>query len=505
MDRFEVLVTTFSRPPAAIPPSAWGPLSTMSGSRSRLGTVRIVHTHMAPAGAKPEPAVPPVAVMASPRLMAELGLTATQPCGLEFGLRRALVWFQPEPALATDQLPISPALAEQLQVPTPLRLTVYRRGQAGLALGPLIAVLISQAKLRSLLEDGKLDTVYCRFAHYAREVGAVLFFFTTRDLTADHTGIAGYQLQSDQQGGWRWGQCHFPIPRVVYDRCFGKEGRAEAAQIRTLARELGLSVVNTPQKITKRQAFDLLEGYPELAVHLPYTAPLTSESLATALAAYPDLYLKPNALYKGQGVLRLTREGTGWWLRSREDWGNASQFLANRDELTAALAPFLEPGADYVLQEGLALATYLGNRFDFRSLTQKDGRGDWAVTGLVARIAPVGSVITSPRSGGYVAPADRVLRHAFGDRWTQVLADIEGVSVELARRVDRHLGVCTELGLDLGVTSNGTVKLIEVNGKPLKVSLQRLHDPLVTESINRYPIHFAAALAGAGGMIRCNG
>ena len=39
---------------------------------------------------------------------------------------------------------------------------------------------------------------------------------------------------------------------------------------------------------------------------------------------------------------------------------------------------------------------------------------------------------------------------------------------------------------------------IEVNGRPLMVSLQRLRDPLAAERINRYPVHYAAWLETGG-------
>lgn len=379
----------------------------------------------------------------------------------------------------------------------PVQVSICRPQAWEVALGPLVGLLISRAKLAAVLA-GLVDTVYCRYAAYAREAGAILCFFTVDGLDPAGASVRGYQLHPGAGGAWDWVETDFPLPRVVYDRCFGKEGRAEAARLRELAPTLGMAVVNHMVKITKLQAFTVLTKYSELARHLPFTAPLTPETLAGALEAHDDLYLKPDALYKGMGVYRLTRQAGDWLLGSRADGGTEHRLLPDREALMKTLGTLLAPGTNYLIQEGLPLATYLGNRFDFRSLVQKDGLGDWTVTGIVARIAPDGSPITSPRSGGCTAPAARVLQHAFPDRWKAVLTDLERVSVDLARRVDRQLGPCAELGLDLGVVADGTVRLVEVNGKPLKVSLQRLNDPLVTERIYRYPIHFACYLDISG-------
>lgn len=63
-----------------------------------------------------------------------------------------------------------------------------------------------------------------------------------------------------------------------------------------------------------------------------------------------------------------------------------------------------------------------------------------------------------------------------------------------ARSVEQVYGFCVELGLDVGVTRSGDVRLIEVNSRPLKVSLGRLGDAAVDARIFRYPIHVSAAI-----------
>jgi hypothetical protein len=387
--------------------------------------------------------------------------------------------------------------AETLCLHGDMQLAASRTATGGLVLGPLVTLLLSRFKLQEVLA-GRRDTVYCRYADYAREAGALLLFLSEDGLDPAAGTASGYLHHCDGTKGCAWIPMQCPLPTVIYDRCFGIEGRAEAGRVRAIAEAAGILVLNHLPKITKLQAFAALAPYPDLAPHLPFTAPLTGESLSEALARFDDLYIKPDALYKGKGVYRLTRRSKGWVLQTRAEWGNEDWFLPDEADVQRALAQIKEPEADYLLQEGLPLATYLGNRFDFRSLVQRNGRGQLQVTGLVARIAPVGSVITSPRSGGQVAPADRVLQDGFGSHWGSVAAELERVSLLLAERLDRHLGPCVELGLDVGVLQDGTVKLIEVNGKPLRVSLERLRDPLITERIARFPIHSAIHFALEG-------
>lgn len=429
-------------------------------------------------------------VLASPDLMEALGLADGRLHNLHYGTSQSEAVLRLGHGLPAGELRFAPEVLERLWLDESVPLSAWTTGPGEIVLGPLIGVLIAHAKLQALLA-GTRDTVFGRMTRYAREVGTALFFFSMQGLDFRTSTVHGFQC--DERGAV-WSDRRFPIPRVVYDRCFTSQGRAQAAELRDAARELGIVVVNNPTKITKLQAFSVLSEYTDLAHHLPHTERLTAKSLPNLLHGYADLYLKPNALSRGAGVYRMMRQGEGWMLWAPEHERDEGLELQSEGEVTSALEPFCNPAADYLAQEGLPLATYLGNRFDFRSLVQKDGAGHWRVTGLVARVAPVGGVITSPRAGGQVAVADRVLRHAFPDRWRTIIQEIERVSIKLAACTEKQFGICAELGLDLGVIRDGTVKLIEVNGKPLKVSLKRLGDPQASELMDRCPVHFASYL-----------
>lgn len=422
-------------------------------------------------------------------LFEQLGLSDGAHQWVRLGTRRASVRLHSDAQLAPQQLLLTPEAAGRLGIHSPLELTIGHSRAGDMVLGPLVGLLLARSKLKAMLK-GNRDTIYCRYVRYAQEAGAALLFFAAEGLDVNQSVVTGYR-HTCGSNGCHWTPLTCPVPRVIYDRCFGAKGREEAARVRTAVEPLGTVVVNRLPKIRKLQAFTALESYRDVAPFLPFTTPLTAESLRRAMDRYTDLYLKPDALYKGKGVFRLTVGEKGWVLNSREEWGNLEWFLSDPADVLRAVD---DANGGYLIQEGLPLATYLGSRFDFRSLVQRDGTGTWQVTGLVARIAAAGSAITSPRSGGQIAPADRVLRHAFPNRWVDVLAKLTEASLRIAARVDSQLGPCIELGLDMAVLADGSVKLIEVNGKPLRVSLDRLMDPLVAERIHRFPIHAAAFL-----------
>lgn len=320
-----------------------------------------------------------------PRLLVGLGLTGGGTSRVRFGSRTAELLFAPAPALPPDRLELSPALAEALSVAEPISLTANRTGHREVTLGPLVGFAVSPPKLAKVLA-GKRDTAYCRYERHAREAGITLIFFSPAEVDLENNSVVGYAHRCDGVRTCRWTARRYPLPRVIYERCFGKEGREASLRLRRMAAELGVTVVN----------------------------PLRDPA------------------------------------KSRPD----------------------EPPS----------ATYLGSPFGVHSLIQRDASGSWAVTALAARM------------GQQAAPADRVLRHAFPDRWETVLADLERFSLQQA------VGSCVELGLELGVKPDGTVKLLEVNPRPLRLNLDRLRDPLVSERIYRWPVHAAASLELGSGM-----
>lgn len=449
--------------------------------------------HIIRVTAEADAAVRTCTASASPSLLSRVALSPDQTCPLRFGLAKELVQWRAEEGLGDDELRLSRPLADRLRLQTPLSLTLFRPAPDQVALGPLVGLLIAGTKLAAV-QDGLNDHIYCRYAVAAREAGILLLFFAAEGLDLARGTLHGYLHHCEGAGQCQWIPLQAAIPRVIYDRSFGQPARTAAAELRRATNELGVVVVNRPIKITKLQAFDALRPPGDLAPHIPLTLPLSLELLTSLVDHYDDLYLKPDSLYKGKGVCRLMRQGSGWTLQTRAEGGNQSILIPTKADFADALAELLMPDLPYVVQEGLPLATYLGNRFDLRSLVQRDGSGAWRVSGVVARIAPTGSVITSPRSGGQIAAVDSALEHAFGPRASQIRREIDRVSLAHAERIDQHLGPCAELGLDLGVLEDGSIKLIEVNGIPLRVSLDRLNDPMVGEQIERLPIHFAAYL-----------
>lgn len=418
---------------------------------------------------------------------------------IRLGRREAPVQFRSGLWTTGPQAAVPDGMADTLGLRQPLDLTAYVSEPGVVEFGPLVGVLLSESKLAALVA-GKADWVSCRYARAASEAGAGLLFLSTAGLGAEDGMARGYLHRCHPAAPCVWEPAWLPAPSVIYDRCFGEAARQEATRVRSVAPDLGIRVVNTVGRISRLEAFVALQAADDLKPALPATEKLTPRSLARALKQHDDVYLKPEFRDAKLQVYRLTRREGGWQVVTRADHDSVEWLLPAKPDLKVLVRQVERAGSPYLLQEGLPLAACLGNRFVLRALVQRDGLGRWAVSGLAARLAPRGAAFTAARGARWVVSPETALSHAFPDRWQEVLSGAEQTALRLADAVDRHLGHCLELGLDLGVLQDGSIKLIDLSGKPLRPDLEQFGDPLACQRMDRYPIHCAAywAVKGVG-------
>lgn len=229
---------------------------------------------------------------------------------------------------------------------------------------------------------------------------------------------------------------------------------------------------------------------------MPVFSIYSPKDLSRLFNKFKSLYIKPDKLNKGTGVIKVTQEEYHFLITFREDDTNKVIKCQDFDDLQQQLNLMLQANLKHVIQADIELANFLGNRFDMRVMLQKRESLLWEVTGINARITPLGSVISGPRSGGKVLRVKDALAMSLPGKEDEIIEQIKSLAIKIGCHMEEKYGLLGELGVDMGVDVNGKVWLIEVNGRPLKVSFTFMKDRAIIKSIYQGLILFGFSLCG---------
>ncbi|NLY53832.1 MAG: YheC/YheD family protein [Firmicutes bacterium] len=309
--------------------------------------------------------------------------------------------------------------------------------------------------------------------------------------------LGGRQMSAWALVGGGMQRIRVPWPDVVYNRIPNRGGEllGSTRACRRLLARASIPVFNS-KFFHKWRIHRLLRRDEQARQYLPETQPMVSMKQARQfLHKYPMIYLKPNGGSKGQGIVRI-RRGQGYSVSFRRGHHNFQRTCTSWLE-AGNLARRGMHRRTYVVQEGVPLARYHGRPFDVRVTLYKNGNGEWIPCGPAAKIAGRGSITTHVANGGRVVPLDRVLRHVFGSEAETMRVRIETASIDLARAVERVTGLeLGELGLDIGLTTQGRVAMFEANSKPGRAIFAAAWNRDDRRKSLSYLCDYAASLAG---------
>lgn len=293
------------------------------------------------------------------------------------------------------------------------------------------------------------------------------------------------------------------LPLVIYDRVFyprGDLGRAALKRVKmmkTIRRDT--LFLNATIK-SKWQVYRALERFPEVNEYLPETRRLVRwDVLAQMLKKHKVVFIKPSFGSQGKGVVRIEYKGSGILAYSGRNRSNGlfHDQVSSLSELRQSMLPIIQ-GSPYLVQQGLELDYLGGLPFDLRCLVQKDGSGQWVVTGVAARIGKRGGVTSNLHGGGHAVSLRRILKQIFSDqiRAQQVIEEIQSMAILIATSLEESIGSFGEVALDIGLDVHGRLWLIEVNSKPGRKTFQLVGSRQTRVNTLLRPLEYARYLAG---------
>jgi hypothetical protein len=329
---------------------------------------------------------------------------------------------------------------------------------------PVVGILTLYLNNRKALEE---RPVYEKMIEAARRIGLRAFVFTPQDVDDDGGRIHALIYRPDTR---KWSRRWVKFPHVIYDRCRIQKS-ARFQQLLAFRKKYGhLTFLNRPMR-NKWTVYRTLGKIAEFRSHLPQTRLYQSyQDVAEMLRRHPLLYLKPINGTGGRGIVRIDKLKDGRLLVQGRDHSRriVPPKKVRKDRLAASLRRWNMHATRYVVQQGLNIRLPNGRVHDYRMLVQKNGRGEWEVTGCAGRVGPPNSITSNLHGGGKAVSMNRMLRQWIGSeaKIAQVRQTAERLGIGVARHLESSFGALCELALDLAIDRGGSVWLLEVNPKP---------------------------------------
>lgn len=388
------------------------------------------------------------------------------------------------------QMRLSPEVIRRLHLPSGTALQAIAISRHTVRLGPVIGILA----FHSHIINDKLN-YYRTYAKLYKNKG-LLFVFSGPALAGKSHTIGGFSYNHEQQL-WQYGE--FPYPDVVIDRCYPNVPLYH----RKLIHVIGPGrIINNKSNISKWDFHTALLNEPDLKTHLPESALLTDNSVLTGfLDKYRQVFAKPTGGMKGIGIVQISR---------RSDKKLKCQYTRDTEIITqtvlspAEIWPVLKKAAGrsrpYIIQQAIPRLTFQGAPFSFRVWAMKNGKGRWVMPGMFAKSASQNGFLTNFTAGAKLIPLNELLSTVTAKiacKRADLLASLEKLAVQTGAALDKKYGPLSELGLDIVISSDGKLWLIEANGNPGKIPIfMQKEYPLFRYLVFQYPLDYAGYLAG---------
>ncbi|MFD2670425.1 YheC/YheD family protein [Marinicrinis sediminis] len=200
---------------------------------------------------------------------------------------------------------------------------------------------------------------------------------------------------------------------------------------------------------------------------LPATALLSPRTLNGMLNRYRSVYIKPDRLHRGSGIMvaQKTPHGYGYAKMRGKTVVRQTRILTIQ-ELNRRIRRDAAPGTN-LIQQAIPLAAIQGRPFDIRAMMMRKPHGKWGFFGFFVKVAGRVTFITNlQRSGGSIMTLDEALRRSFRMNPVQIASKKRSLillSHRISERFQHYKASTNQIGIDFGLDRAGRIWVIEVN------------------------------------------
>jgi glutathione synthase/RimK-type ligase-like ATP-grasp enzyme len=329
-------------------------------------------------------------------------------------------------------------------------------------------------------------------ANHAESCGMECFRFLPSKIDPLTLKVKGKKFTSKSKS---WEDCEFPIPAILYDRCFyGDDEHSKQCipivswlKTRTDITFLGYGLPN------KLELYDVLKNT-VLAAYLPVTQVITDSNIVlTELTRKKRIVLKPINGSQGNGIYYLKKNDKSFHVKTEKQKNIISRIFPNETKLIQWLQPLILK-RQYLLQPFLELSNDALQPFDIRILLQKSMDGNWDELGRGIRIGNTGGILSNLSAGGSVVPFTEWSSALPPAKKEYMSQELEYILSKLPPILENAFLPLFEIGVDIGIAKNGSIWILDVNSKPgRKVILHT--QPDIKETLTLAPLLYGKHLS----------
>lgn len=379
--------------------------------------------------------------------------------------------------IEANTIVIPSKINKEIKIPD-LPYELYFKGNHGY-LGPVIGYISSKKT--------KLNDTILRFSNYEKIKG-LIYIFQEEMINSNNKTIDGYYYDPILQG---FTKGTFPYPNAVYCR-----GALTSKAYKNLVDSIGNKIFNYPTNLDKLSLWRIMSKNSRIIKHLPCTCIYSSNKLHQMLDRYRSIYIKPTNKSGGRGILKVTTTNSKYILI--DEFCDKYNFKT-KEGLEKALRTKLSSKSQYLIQQEIPFS--LGaNKIDFRIYLQKDYSRKWKYSGMEAKIAKEGSIVSNSSYRMSMKSGEESLREIFGleeKKAYGLLNKIITLCIDTLKTIEKngyHLG---DTAVDLIIDKNLRVWLLEVqlSYASLKKVSRSKEEKQVLPIILPTPFEYAKALA----------
>lgn len=223
-----------------------------------------------------------------------------------------------------------------------------------------------------------------------------------------------------------------------------------------------------------------------MRAYVPETKALSVQTLREMLNKYSMVYVKPVSGTCGNGVFRVELIRKGSTRTYRYQLQRTARTFPTLELMARSLLRNIGK-RPYLVQRGIHLLKHQGRPFDIRVMVQRNPAKQWETTGIIARVASPGKIVTNYHNGGTPVRLEKVLaalkRPSQSANQARTLSRI---SLRAAAALSRTYPAMDSVGADIGLDRQLHPWILELNTRPDPYIFKHLHDSKTYGKILRY-------------------